>query len=706
MIKVELQESPDFLESDMVELAIEKMEVFFKSKNRNQKRYSWPFNGEIDGKLKPYLHNVFYGKCGYCESKIESPRSGTIDRYRPNNGVREKNEYYQDLYWWLTFEWSNLIYSCKECNQYKGNYFPVDGKRVLNENEEFNSENRKLLNPYLDEPNDHLEYWTEERDSINASSEEGNQTIELLRLNRTGLVEGRKKARKKIVDNVDLLINGSSEDETIKNYLFNIYELEDLTEEYLSYKRWVLLIELETTPFLGQILNLDDYEVEGTLLEKLTTPKKSDFSDNDIIRSDYFPIEYIHIKNFKSIDDLRIDFNEDELQKKSWMFLLGENGVGKSSILQAMAIGLRIDRKTVKPLIPKLIKNRKHFAEIVIKERNSENVINTTLTRKGTKFTQTGKFNSNLIGYGSLRLSVDESQSSFKKDTSKVSYENLFMPTRALNDVSKWLKSIYKNEREFFNRIAYSIKQLLPHDNDDTTLSVKGNDIVLGNSESSFNELSDGYRSTITLAIDIMMKLSDSQSDMDKMSGIVLIDELGNQLHPRWQMRIVKQLRSVFPNINFIISTHHPLCLRGADEKEILLLKNIDNQIIINSELPNPASLRIDQILGSEFFGLNSLVDPEIEAKFNRYYCLLAKNDDTTPIEKIEITNLKGFLKNKKQLGNTLREELMYAVIDQLLAEQITFNKDSWNRKKLKDEAIRKVKEIWDTLNLSTDDKS
>ena len=79
-------------------------------------------------------------------------------------------------------------------------------------------------------------------------------------------------------------------------------------------------------------------------------------------------------------------------------------------------------------------------------------------------------------------------------------------------------------------------------------------------SEELFSELSDGFKSTIILAVDIMMKLSDAQSDMDKMTGIILIDELGNQLHPRWQMSIVKQLRTVFPNINFIISTHHPLC--------------------------------------------------------------------------------------------------------------------------------------------------
>ena len=99
MIKIEKQKAPDYLNSKTVDLAIEKMEAFFASTNRSQKRYDWPFNKEIDKELKEYLHETFHGKCGYCEIKIGSPELGTVDRYRPNDGVRDKNEFYQDLYW-------------------------------------------------------------------------------------------------------------------------------------------------------------------------------------------------------------------------------------------------------------------------------------------------------------------------------------------------------------------------------------------------------------------------------------------------------------------------------------------------------------------------------------------------------------------------------------------------------------------------------
>lgn len=706
MIKIEKQKAPDFLSSPTVDIAIEQMEEFFASKSRSQKRYNWPFNREIDREIKKNLHEIFHGKCGYCETKIESYVTGTVDRYRPNNGVRDKNEYHQDLYWWLTFEWDNLIYSCKECNQYKGNYFPIKGIRASNQNDHYENELPLLLNPYLDEPENHLNYIYNDFNHINALTNEGNQTIELLRLNRTDLIDGRKNASIEVKNAVESLIRGKqSNNPTLIKHLVNIYELEDPSIEFLTYKRWVLQNELETTPFLGQMLSLDDYKQDENWIEKITTLIKENFSKKDILVSDYFPIEYIHIKNFKSIDDLKIDFKEDELNKKSWLFLLGENGVGKSSILQAIAIGLKLDEKLItKNLIPSLIKKRKQTSEIIIKERNSENIIQTTLVRKTSSIEQKGDFNSHIIGYGSLRLSVDDIENNSINDTSKISYENLFKPTKALNDVTKWLKSIHKNDISFFDRIAYSIKQLLPHDKSDTHLSIKSGEIILGNSDTLFNELSDGYRSTITLAIDIMMKLSEAQSDMDKMSGIVLIDELGNQLHPRWQMRIVKQLRTVFPNINFIISTHHPLCLRGAEKEEILLLRNIDNQVVTNTQLPDPASLRIDQILASEFFGLSSLVDPEIEAKFNRYYELLAKNDGINSSEKAEIDLLKDELRNKQQMGASLRDELMYTVIDKLLAEKVTFNKNSIDRVTLKEEAIQRVKEVWKNLNLNSDD--
>jgi len=700
MIKIEKPKAPDFLHSSTVDLAIEKMNEFFGLHNRNQKRYDWPFNNEIDKELKKFLHEVFYGRCGYCETKIDSPHLGNVDRYRPNNGVRDKNEYHQDLYWWLTFDWGNLVYCCKECNQYKANYFPINGKRMVDRKINENMEIPLLLNPYQDNPEEHI--TIDDDCHFVGLTLKGEQTISLLRLNREKLLFEREKLKNKI-DSLILYYIDQGKDSLMNpndfGFLFAYIGDEiDFYEPHIFFGRQYIQQQSNKKRFKN-ILNKFFPNIKVNEKKENST---INIDSSPLISNDYFPIEYIEIKNFRSIDNLRIDFQEDELNKKSWLFLLGENGVGKSSILQAIAIGLKLDKKFIEPLVSTLVKKGKRTAEIKIKERNSENMILTKLIRKTNSIEQfpIDGFNSYLIGYGSLRLSAADSDTNSKKDTSKISYQNLFKSTKPLNDVTKWLRSIHKNDIDFFNRIAFSIKQLLPHDKSDTDLLIKNGEIVMGGSETLFEELSDGYRSTITLAIDIMMKLSDAQSDMKVMSGIVLIDELGNQLHPRWQMRIVKQLREVFPNINFIVSTHHPLCLRGARNSEILLLKNIDNRVIINTELPDPASLRVDQILASEFFGLNSLVDPEIEASFNRYYELLAKNDEVNPSEKAEIDQLRGFLRNKKQLGNSLRDELMYTVLDRLLAEKVAFNKQTLDRNNLKEEAVQRVKDVWKNLNL------
>lgn len=698
MIKVEKGKAPDYLQSESVDLAIEKLDEFYASPNRNQKRYHFPFNKEIDNELKKYLHPVFHGKCGYCETKIENPNAGTADRFRPHNGVRDKNDYHQDLYWWLTFEWDNLIYCCKTCNQYKANYFPIRGKRAFSDKDDLSGENKLLLNPCEDDPEKHFYY--DEIGHICSDTDEGNQTIELLRLNRTSLVESRKAAKKEIIDIVENIIQKSTKDipKSQISYLRNIYEIEDTDISFLSFKKWILLKELEDTPFLGKLLGIEDDEDEFNWIRNHERSQVSKRKKKEIV-SDYFPIEYVHIQNFKSIDDLKIEFKRDEAEQKSWLFLLGENGVGKSSILQAIAVGLMADVTILTPLINGLIKKKKQKAEIEIKERDSDNIIRTVLTRKDHSIIQTGKFSSYLIGYGSLRLSVEDAENKVKKDIQQISYENLFKPAKALNDITAWLKTTHTTKPAFFERIAYSIKQLLPHDFPDNELTVQNGEIMFKNSEKIFSELSDGFKSTIILAVDIMMKLSNAQADMDKMFGIVLIDELGNQLHPRWQMRIVKQLRTVFPNINFIVSTHHPLCLRGAEKEEILLLKEISNEVFATKELPDPSCMRVDQILASEFFGLNSLIDPEIEALFNRYYVLLAKSEITFQ-ESEELDSLKDQLRNKQQLGTTLRDELMYTVIDQLLAREIIYNKSPENRSELKAETIRRVKEVWKNLNL------
>jgi uncharacterized protein (TIGR02646 family) len=69
-----------------------------------------------------------HGKCCYCESKFEATGFGDVEHFRPKAGVRQqpKSALEKPGYYWLAYEWSNLLYSCEICNRrHKSNWFPL-----------------------------------------------------------------------------------------------------------------------------------------------------------------------------------------------------------------------------------------------------------------------------------------------------------------------------------------------------------------------------------------------------------------------------------------------------------------------------------------------------------------------------------------------------------------------------------------------------
>lgn len=94
-----------------------------------------------------------------------------------------------------------------------------------------------------------------------------------------------------------------------------------------------------------------------------------------------------------------------------------------------------------------------------------------------------------------------------------------------------------------------------------------------------FERLSDGERVFISLLADIVRRaclLNPQLGDqvLAEASGLVLVDELELHLHPAWQRRIVKALASVFPKVQFIVTTHSPQILGEVEHGKVLLLSN------------------------------------------------------------------------------------------------------------------------------------
>jgi hypothetical protein len=306
-----------------------------------------------------------------------------------------------------------------------------------------------------------------------------------------------------------------------------------------------------------------------------------------------------------------------------------------------------------------------------------------------------------LRGYGSTRLLPRKASPEGGGPEEQVMWvDNLFDPFVPLCDADRLIAD---RAPEAFDSLALTFKDLLNLP-EKSELGRENGQVMVEDAHGvkvSLDELSDGYQTVLALAADVIASYPGELHDYQYASGIALIDEIGAHLHPRWRMEIVTSLRKAFPSIQVIATTHEPLCLRGLDEGEVAVMRRGDTQVEILEDLPSPAGMRADQLLTSHFFGLHSTIDPEIDRQFQEYYELLAKserNDD----ENDRLAALKRDLAEHRVLGYTRRDQLMYEIIDEYLAqEQAAIGRDGYlDLKDLRDDTKRRVKDIWRTVSL------
>ena len=95
-------------------------------------------------------------------------------------------------------------------------------------------------------------------------------------------------------------------------------------------------------------------------------------------------------------------------------------------------------------------------------------------------------------------------------------------------------------------------------------------------------------------------------------------------LHPRWKMQITRTLRRVFPSMQFLVTTHEPLCLRGLVENEVVRVTLIVDptwtawHAVFDPIEESPSRYRVDRLLTSAFFGLDTTIDPDRRARVPR----------------------------------------------------------------------------------------
>jgi predicted ATP-binding protein involved in virulence len=325
-------------------------------------------------------------------------------------------------------------------------------------------------------------------------------------------------------------------------------------------------------------------------------------------------ITKVTLQNFRGIGSLELDFPIDQ----NIIALVGNNGVGKSSILDAITALL----STALFMIDygdnaKLTNGQsgvhlKFFKDSDIKISKATTSCKIILSSKYRAYTLSvsrsfnefdridthdisDEVSENLLIYYPSSRQVRLISSIFGIVTSKNSdsdkatgFDDLFSWFKILEDIENEERlernSDYRDRnleavREAVSSILGSsfVRLRVKRATNDLVVNKEGTDI-------SINLLSDGEKSLISLVSDLAKKLATTYQNLKNPlegNGIVLIDEIELHMHPTWQRMVIPRLTQTFPNCQFIITTHSPQVLSHVQPESIYLLKKVGEDIVV-----------------------------------------------------------------------------------------------------------------------------
>lgn len=346
----------------------------------------------------------------------------------------------------------------------------------------------------------------------------------------------------------------------------------------------------------------------------------------------------IELENIRCFEHVTIDLTSNK-EADMLLLLLGENGVGKTTILKSLVIGLA----TMSDAAGMLSKMQGDFltkgenrGQIVIKliepTLGTEYEIQTNFEKSSSGELKMEKLASAdfpsdkvfLCGYGAGRIGFG---------TETIENYSIASATATLFDYKSNLQnpelSLRRSESSgvSIDSLARRIDQILMLDPGSTVIDASG--MRVNGPWGDFvpvGGLGDGYKATLGWISDLLgwSLLFNSNMIHSDICGIVVIDELEQHLHPRWQRVIIKKLKEQFPKVQFIISTHTPLLASGAVDFEnsrlYSLERNIADQKIVTREIKR------DQLKGkdasnvlTQAFGMLSTLSLKSVDLFERY---------------------------------------------------------------------------------------
>ncbi len=156
---------------------------------------------------------------------------------------------------------------------------------------------------------------------------------------------------------------------------------------------------------------------------------------------------------------------------------------------------------------------------------------------------------------------------------------------------------------ECLNKFAPELK-LLKYDTDNKAVincSYENGDFYIAGI--AIQNLSTGYASILRIIQEIVAGISDwdNATDLYSAEGIVFIDEIDLHLHPKWQFRIIDLLKEFFPKVTFYITTHSPLVLFNLKNGEGYKLHK-DEKNLVTAEKVEQSNMQFINDFISRYF--------------------------------------------------------------------------------------------------------
>lgn len=409
-----------------------------------------------------------------------------------------------------------------------------------------------------------------------------------------------------------------------------------------------------------------------------------------------------------------LDLTDADGKPARWTLILGENGTGKTTLLRAIAASYFWDNNmssfkseiTISDMLPKEIDSNYFlrtpddnsvidfkFAmkKSIIEELNSSNTSEHFFAfigsgyKFGANFTpERSTFNS-LLGYGASRIidtsAITEKMRSFAPAT-------LFDEQAKLFNVEEWLiqedykrlasKSPIQSQR--LERIKSLILDLLSEEISDIRFETEGDaPHVLFKTFSGWvkiHEMSLGYKTLMAWVIDAarwMFEVYEKELD-NPLSGpaIMLVDEIDLHMHPALQRRLFDFLTEKFSNTQFVVTAHSPLIVQASQDANIAVLTREGDHVVIENNPINIKNWRVDQILTSDLFGLESAHNPHTE-ELLKQRVILTQKEARSKAEEDQLQQLNKMVE-AMPTGSDSAEREAESIVDEI-AEMIRQDK-------------------------------